>query len=146
MDTRIQLIAILGSSALLLVILDLVRRRRLLERYALLWLLSGIVLLCLSIWRDLLGEMAARMGIAYPPNALFLIAFGFTTLLLLHFTLAVSRLADQSKMMAQRLALLEERQQTAELASMPREPKRTGPVPVGDRAGDADVLEGATRR
>ena len=109
MDTRIQIVAIIGSAALLLVIFELVRRKRLLERYALLWLLSGFVLLGLAIWRGLLEEIAESIGIAYPPNALFFIAFGFVLALLLHFSLAVSRLSDQSKVLAQRLALLEER-------------------------------------
>jgi len=86
-----------------------VRRRSLLERYALLWLLSAVVLLALSVWGGLLELLADVMGVAYPPNALFLIAFGFVTALLLHFSLAVSRLTDQSKVLAQRLALLEER-------------------------------------
>ena len=49
------------------------------------------------------------MGISYPPNALFFVAFAFILLLLLHFSAAVSRLADQSKILAQRLALLEQR-------------------------------------
>ena len=53
--------------------------------------------------------MASTLGVAYPPNALFLIAFGFVLVLLLHFSLAVSRLSDQTKVLAQRLALLEER-------------------------------------
>ncbi len=81
-----------------------------LERYALLWLFSALVLLGLSIWRGALDRVAALVGIAYPPNALFLIAFGFVLVLLLHFSLAVSRLTDQTKVLAQRLALLEERQ------------------------------------
>jgi hypothetical protein len=109
-DVRIQIVAIAASSALLVVILELVRRRRLLERYALLWLLSAVVLLALAVWRGLLEDIADAMGVAYPPNALFFIAFGFVLMLLLHFSLAVSRLADQAKVLAQRLALLEERQ------------------------------------
>ena len=90
-------------------LLELVRRRRLLERYALLWLFSALVVLALSIWRGLLEDIANLLGVAYPPNALFLIAFGFVLALLLHFSLAVSRLSDQSKVLAQRLALLEQR-------------------------------------
>jgi hypothetical protein len=110
MDTRLQLLAIGASGALLLVLLELVRRRRLLERYALLWLLSAGVLLALSIWSPLLDWLAKDVfGIKYPPNALFAVAFGFVLILLLHFSLAVSRLTDQSKVLAQRLALLEER-------------------------------------
>ena len=110
MEVRIQVVAIVASALLLLVILELVRRRRLLERYALLWLFSSLVLLGLSIWRDFLETLARAVGIYSPPNALFVIAFGFVLVLLLHFSLAVSRLADQSKVLAQRLALLEERQ------------------------------------
>jgi hypothetical protein len=109
MEVRIQIVAIVGAGALLLAILELVRRRRLLERYALLWLFSGVVLLGLAAWRGALVKLAALVGIAYPPNALFFVAFAFVLLLLLHFSVAVSRLTDQSKVLAQRLALLEER-------------------------------------
>jgi hypothetical protein len=110
MEVRIQILSIVASAFMLLVVLELVRRRAFLERYALLWLFSGLVLLGLSIWKGALEDLASLVGIAYPPNALFLIAFGFVLVLLLHFSLAVSRLSDQTKMLAQRLALLEERQ------------------------------------
>ena len=110
METRIQILAVVASGLLFLVVLELVRRRRLLERYALLWLLSAWVLLALAIWQGLLSDLAKAIGVIYPPNALFLIAFGFVLLLLLHFSLAVSRLTDQTKVLAQRLALLEERE------------------------------------
>jgi hypothetical protein len=109
MDAKIQIVATVSAALLIVVLLELVRRRRLLERYALLWLLSAFVLLALSIWRGLLADVAELIGVAYPPNALFLIAFGFVLILLLHFSLAVSRLTDQAKVLAQRLALIEER-------------------------------------
>ena len=109
MDTRLQIVAITAAAGLLVVLLELVRQRRLLERYALLWLFSAVVLLGLSVWTGLLEAVASVVGVAYPPNALFLVAFGFVMVLLLHFSLAVSRLSDQTKVLAQRLALLEER-------------------------------------
>ena len=105
MQSRTQIVAIIGAAVLLLVVLELVRRRRLLERYALLWLLSAVVLLALASWRDGLEKVARTIGIVYPPNALFLIGIGFILLLLLHFSSAVSRLSDQTKVLAQRLAL-----------------------------------------
>jgi len=110
MELRIQLVAIVASGGLLLLILELVRQRRLLERYALVWLFSALVLLGLALWKDVLETVSTAIGVFYPPNALFLIAFGFVMVLLLHFSIAVSKLADQSKVLAQRLALLEERQ------------------------------------
>jgi len=109
MQAHIQLVAILATLALLFTVLEMVRRRRLMERYALLWLLSALVLLGLAIWSDMLAKISHAIGIVYPPNALFLVAFCFVLLLLLHFSAAVSRLGDQSKVLAQRLALLEER-------------------------------------
>lgn len=114
MGARIQLVAILASGVLLLTVLELVRRRRLMERYALLWLLSAVVLLALASWPGALQSVSRAIGIFYPPTALFVVAFGFILLLLLHFSAAVSRLSDQTKVLAQRLALLEERVRNAE--------------------------------
>jgi len=109
METRIQLVAIAASVGLLVVVLELVRRRRFLERYAILWLFSALVLLALGIWTGLLETIARAVVIVYPPNALFLVAFGFVLVLLLHFSLAVSQMSDQIRVLAQRLALLEAR-------------------------------------
>jgi hypothetical protein len=109
MDLRIQLFATGTCALLLFVIFELVRSRRLMERYALLWLLSGLVLLGLAIWRNVLEIVAKAIGVFYPPSALFIVAFGFVLLLLLHFSVVVSRLSDQNKLLSQRLALLEER-------------------------------------
>lgn len=104
-----RVIAILISGGLLLLILELVRRKRLMERYALLWLFSTFVLLVLSVWTGLLNSLASTLGISYPPSALFAVAFGVVLVLLVHFSLAVSRLSDQNKVLAQRIGLLQQR-------------------------------------
>jgi hypothetical protein len=124
MDVRIQIVAIGAAVCLILMLLELVRRRSLLERYALLWLASAFILLALAIWRGLLEEVAELVGVAYPPNALFLIAFGFVLVLLLHFSIAVSRLSDQTKVLAQRLALLEADHRRRQDAVANPEPER----------------------
>lgn len=121
MDVRIQIISVVLSGLLLLGLLELVRRRRLLERYALLWLFSALVLLGLAIWRGLLEEIASALGIATPTNALFFVAFAFVLVLLLHFSISVSKLADQSKVLAQRVAILQERLREAEDQASPGE-------------------------
>ncbi len=115
MPTRIQLVTILGALVLLLTVLEMVRRRRLGERYALLWLLSAVVLLGLAIWSDALARISRAIGVIYPPNALFFIAIGCIVLLLLHFSSVLSRLSDQSETLAQRQAILEERLRRQEL-------------------------------
>jgi hypothetical protein len=109
MENKLQIVAILGALVLLLVVLEMVRRRRLLERYALLWMFAAVIILGLAVWRDALSVLADALGVASPPNALFFIAVAFILLLLLHFSAAMSRMADQAKVLAQRQAMLEER-------------------------------------
>jgi hypothetical protein len=109
METRVQIVAIVVTAGMFGVVFELVRRRRLMERYALLWLFATVVLLALAVWRELLEEVAAAVGIYYAPSALFAIAFGFILVLLLHFSLVISRLADQNKILAQRIGILQQR-------------------------------------
>jgi hypothetical protein len=104
---RVSIFAVIASVLLLLVILELVRSRRLRERYALLWLLTAVVLLVLSAWRGLLGTLADAVGIYYPPSALFVLGSLFILGVLLHYSTVISRLSDQNTILAQRLALME---------------------------------------
>ena len=105
---RVSVVAALVSLLLLVVVLELIRSRRLRERYALLWLLTGIVLLALSLWRGGLNTIADWVGVeTYPPSVLFAIGALFILVMLLHYSTVVSRLADQNTILAQRLAILE---------------------------------------
>lgn len=106
MEPRLQALAIAVSGGLFLFVFELVRRRRLMERYALLWLFAAAVLLALSVWGSLLNELADLAGVRYGPSVLFAVALGFGFVLLLHFAVVISRLADQNKVLAQQLALL----------------------------------------
>ncbi len=105
------IVSILGSIAsftLVLVVLELIRSRRLHERYALLWLVTGLVLTALAAWRSGLNTIAGWVGVrSYPPAVLFAIAILFILAVLLHYSTVVSRLSDQNTILAQRLALLE---------------------------------------
>jgi hypothetical protein len=114
MDPRVQIVAVAVTGGLFFLVFELVRRRRLMERYALLWLFATAVLLGLAVWRGLLEVVANTVGIAYAPSALFAVAFGFVLALLLHFSLVISRLADQNKVLAQKLGMLQERVATLE--------------------------------
>lgn len=109
LDSKLQLVAIVATSGVFIVVFELVRQRRLMERYSLLWLAAAFVLLLLSIFADALSWFSSLVGIATPSNALFAVAIGFATLMLLHFSVTVSRLHDQNKVLAQKLAATEER-------------------------------------
>jgi hypothetical protein len=88
---RVSILASIAALILLLVVLELIRSRRLQERYALLWLLTCVVVLFFSLWRDALGRFSDLIGIAYPPSALFLLASGFILVLLLHYSTVILR-------------------------------------------------------
>jgi hypothetical protein len=107
---RVSIIASIASLLLLLVVFELIRSRRLRERYALLWLLTGVVLLVLSAWRDGLNTIAGWFGVTgYPPAVLFAVGTLFILVVLLHYSTVISKLSDQNVILAQRLALLEAR-------------------------------------
>lgn len=107
---KVSIASAIASILLLVVVFELIRSRRLRERYALLWLLTGLVLLALSVWRDGLNTIAGWFGVTgYPPAVLFAVGSLFVILVLLHYSTVISRLSDQNTILAQRLALLEER-------------------------------------
>ena len=99
----------IASFVLVLAVLELIRSRRLRERYALLWLATGIVLTVLSAWREGLNTIAGWLGVrSYPPAVLFAVGILFILAVLLHYSTVISRLSDQNVVLAQRLALLEQ--------------------------------------
>ena len=106
---RVSIAAAVAAVILLLIVLELIRSRRLQERYALLWLLTGIVIFILGAWRGALAGLADLVGIAYPPSALFVLASFFVMVVLLHYSTVISKLSDQNQILAQRLAILEQR-------------------------------------
>ncbi len=110
----VKILAVCVSLSLLLTVVELIRRGRLKERYSLLWLFAGFVLLLFSLSRHLLEAVSLFFGILYPPSFLFLLAFFFLLLITLHFSAVISGLAEKNKRLAQELALL--RQQIADLS------------------------------
>lgn len=106
--SRITVLSVLASVFLLLYILEMVRRRKLREEYSILWLAGGVVLLIFSLRKDWLEWAANAAGIYYPPSFLFLIGLLFILLILIHFSITISKLYQMNKKMAQELALLKQ--------------------------------------
>lgn len=103
---RSIIFAVGASIIALLVILELVRRRRLREEYSLLWLGTAVVMLVVGVWRDLLHGLADTVGIVYPPNLLFLLAALFLLFIQLYFSTVITKLTQENKEIAQQVALL----------------------------------------
>ena len=107
---KVELVMLVVPAALFAVVVELVRRRRLREDYSLLWLVTFGVLVLFAVFpNSLLDGLADLIGIFYPPTALFVVGFGLMLLVLLQFSLVITRLAQQNKQSAQRIALLSAR-------------------------------------
>ena len=119
----LKILAIVGSGTVLLLVVELIRRGRLKERYSLLWLFAGGVLLVLSSSRNILDYISNLVGIYYPPSFLFLLAFLFLLLITLHFSVTISGLSEKNKRLAQELALL--RQEMRELMLVRTDSKKS---------------------
>src|SRR5690348_6683590 len=105
----VSIIGALASFGLIVVVLELIRSRRLRERDAVLWLMTGLVLTALSAWRDGLNTIAGWVGVrSYPPAVLFAVGILFILAVLLHYSTVISRLSDQNVLLAQKLALLQQ--------------------------------------
>ncbi len=103
-----QILAILGSLALFGFVIDFVRRGLLKEKYSVLWLACSVAILILSAQKGLLDLLASYIGIAYAPSLLFLVAFLFILLIMLHFSVVISILHEKNKVLTQEITLLQE--------------------------------------
>ncbi len=106
---RLNLVAIVGSALLLLVILELVRRRYLRERYALIWIILGTVFLVISIRMNILYGISDLLGFSVPSNALFCFGVFFLLLISLGLSVITSRLAEKNRTLTQEVVLLKKR-------------------------------------
>ena len=122
LDNRVRIVAVIVTAILLGLVLELVRRRRLIERYALLWMVVALILLVLAIWNQLLAHVSNAVGIEVPANALFIAGLGLAFLLLLHFSVVTTRLSEETKILAQEVARLDAEARAARAAAVNGEP------------------------
>ena len=114
----VQIISVAVSVSIMVIVIELIRRSHLKERYSLIWLTTALVLIVFSLWRPLLDMMALKIGIYYPPSFLFLLAILFLLALLLHFSMIISSLSDNNKRLAQEIGVLKIRLEHMEEAAI----------------------------
>jgi hypothetical protein len=105
---KMQFIIGVLSVILLLITFELIRKKRLREEYAILWLFTGGVVLMFSLWPYFfLSQFFVRITGIFYLSAVVLIAFFFLLLIVFHFSVVISKLTGQNEELAQRHALLE---------------------------------------
>jgi hypothetical protein len=128
--SRANIFVILSGVALLIIVLELVRRRRLREEYSWLWLLTAAGYLMVSVWPGLAGWAAQQVGSTRPTAAFTLLGLLFLFLISIQFSVEFSRLKEQNKDLAQQVAILDSEVRALTQASEDR-----------DDRGAADVEE-----
>lgn len=123
MTANVQIAAVIVSAALLLLVLELVRRRLLSEEYSFLWIVCALALLLLSLWRGILHSVAHWLGIYYPPALLILVLIVFVFVAALYFSVVISRQRRQIERLVEDQSIL-----AAELRELRGEPPAVPPA------------------
>ena len=106
---RVHYLSIAGSTALILFVLELIRRKWIRENYSLLWLFVSVLFLVFSLWGRGLSVVASLLGVSYPPSAFLLILVMAVFLILIQYSIILSILTNQNKRLAQEIGLINAR-------------------------------------
>ncbi|MBU4330893.1 MAG: DUF2304 domain-containing protein [Acidobacteria bacterium] len=107
--SAIQIVSIVFSILLLISVFFLIRRKKIREEYAILWVGIFFLFFILSVFRGVIDVISNLLDIKYQPASLFLILFGCLFLLTFHFSLVVSKLKKNMNALAKTITILEER-------------------------------------
>jgi hypothetical protein len=106
MDVRIRILTIGGAAVVLLMVVELVRRRKLKEEYSVLWVVTAALTLVLAIWYSLLASVTRAIGAISTVSTLFFFGLLFCLVLLLHFSVRISSLERRLTSLVQEVGLM----------------------------------------
>lgn len=112
MTWQLKTVAVFIGATLFIYIIEMVRKRKLREEYAWLWLFTGMMIVLLSAWYDLLLYLGALLGGILPSALLFFFGMIFLLLICLHLSIKISTLTDQVKRLSQDIAIMRSRRNT----------------------------------
>jgi hypothetical protein len=135
MMERVQVVAVAVSLGLLVLVLELVRRRKLVEEYALLWIVCGLAALGVSLWRGVIDRAARELGVYYPPSVLLMALGVMVFLALLWLTVALSGQRRQIERLTEETAVLGAELRALRSAAVPRREVMVGPAEDRTNAG-----------
>lgn len=124
MELQTRIFVILLGLAVALFVINQVRTRKIKEQYALLWILTAVLLVLVPIFVDVVDAISYALGILYPPAFIFLIALICILIILFQFSMSISRFSEEIKVLAQDIALLTKRVEDLESRHASEEGKR----------------------
>jgi hypothetical protein len=111
---NVYLLAVTFCLMFIFITVELIRRRKLREEYALLWLTLGFVMALFSFFPELLNEVSKLVRIYYAPSLLFLVGLLFSLVFIMHLTIVISKLQRRVTRLVQEVALMQERGERGE--------------------------------
>jgi hypothetical protein len=132
MDIRIRILTIGGAVVILMMVVELVRRRKLKEEYSVLWVFTAVFILLVSIWFSLLQNVTNAIGAISPASTLFFFGLLFSLVLLLHFSVRISSLERRLTALVQEVGLMNVEEPDGEAADGPQ-PAHVAEPAVADR-------------
>lgn len=118
-----RVIAVLFSLTLVLVTVQLIRKHRLREEYALAWLAASLGIFLLSVFDGLVGRLAAFFSVSYSPTLVLVGGLLFALTVLLSQSVIISNQANRMRDLTQSIALLEWRLRQLEGRNIPPTPR-----------------------
>ncbi len=105
MPPKIRLITITICVFIVAYVFELVRRRHLSEEYSMGWLITGVLMLLMATWIDLLAKVTDLVGSKAVTSTLFFLGLMFLVVICLHFSIRISNLTNQVRKLSQWLAI-----------------------------------------
>lgn len=109
MNLRVQIVVGIIVVFALCVIVNMIREKKLELRYALTWLGVGIAILVLNCFPQVITWLAVKAGVANPINMLFFLGFCFSLVIIFVLTVAISKMSNRVKQLAQEIALYQKK-------------------------------------
>ena len=107
MTLTTYLLGLFATVLALVVVIELLRRRRLRERHAIWWLIAGLVALLLGVFPSILVFAAELIGVEVPTNLAFFLGITILFLVSLQHSAEVTVLENKSRTLAEQSAILE---------------------------------------
>jgi hypothetical protein len=101
-----RVVAFAAALVVVAATIELIRRRKLREEYAMLWIAASAGLLVLGLFPQIIWHVSRALGVYYL-TLMVILAFGFLALVVIHFAVVITRMGEDSRQMAQRMAMLQ---------------------------------------
>jgi hypothetical protein len=136
LTAQARILAAVIAIVFMIMILELIRRDRLQERYSVVWFVAGLGMLAGAVFPGLLGSLADLMGVRNTNVALFSVVLLLLLGLALNFSVIMSRQSAQITRLAQERALEKAREQAERERNGDRATGERGEVPHSSGTGE----------